>query len=92
MANLPLALAKLGPDYRVVAVGAGFERALGTRVVSIGNIPIAQVRQLEFSMTPAPETTAPGGCASGWLSDHGHHATRLGHHRLPECRAHHSSG
>jgi len=58
MANLPVALAKFGEDYRVVSVGTGYEKALGTRVVRIGDTPVAQARQLELSMTPAPETTA----------------------------------
>ncbi len=58
MANLPLALAKFGEDYRVVSVGTGYEKALGTRVVSIGGTPVARARQLELSMTPAVETTA----------------------------------
>jgi hypothetical protein len=58
MANLPLGLARFGADYRVVAVGAGFEKALGARVVNIGEVPIAQARQLGVSMTPTAETTA----------------------------------
>lgn len=58
MANLPLGLARFGADYRVVAVGAGFEKALGARVVNIGDAPIAQARHLGVSMTPTAETTA----------------------------------
>ncbi len=58
MANLPLGLAKFGADYRVVTAGVGFEKALGARVASIGDTPIAQARQLGVSMTPSAETTA----------------------------------
>ena len=57
-ANLPLELRKFGPDYRVVAVGTGLEKALGARVLRIGDTSIAKARDLAASMTPAAETTA----------------------------------
>jgi hypothetical protein len=57
-AKFPLELAKFGSDYRVVAVGASFEGALGARVTNIGNTSIAQARELAIAMTPAAETKA----------------------------------
>jgi hypothetical protein len=57
-ANFPLGLAKFGADYRVVAVGPGFERALGARVANIGDTSAAQARELAAAMAPATETTA----------------------------------
>jgi len=58
MAEFPLRLAKFGSDYRVVAVGAGFEAALGARVTEIGNTPIGRVHDIAVAITPAAETTA----------------------------------
>jgi hypothetical protein len=58
MAKLPLDVRKFGADYRVVAVGTGFEKALGARVLTIGHTSIARARELAASMTPAAETTA----------------------------------
>jgi hypothetical protein len=56
-ANLPLDLRKFGADYRVVAVGRGFENALGTRVLRIGDSSLAKAHELAVSMTPAAETS-----------------------------------
>jgi hypothetical protein len=57
-ANLPLNLAKFDADYRVVAVAVGFEKALGVRVVNIGDTSIVQAHAMAVSMTPTAETTA----------------------------------
>ncbi|MGA2130707.1 MAG: hypothetical protein ABSH50_00200 [Bryobacteraceae bacterium] len=57
-ANLPVDLLKFGDDYRVVAVAPGLEEALGTRVVRIGDMDIAKVRELARAITPATETAA----------------------------------
>jgi hypothetical protein len=58
MANLPLVIRKFGDDYRVVATGPDFARALGARVLRIGDTAIATARNLAVPMTPAAETTA----------------------------------
>jgi hypothetical protein len=57
IANLPLVVRKFGSDYRVVAAGVGNEKALGTRILKIGDLPIAKVHDIAATMTPAAETT-----------------------------------
>jgi hypothetical protein len=57
-ANFPLGLAKFGADYRVVTVGPGYEKALGARVVKIGDTSFVKARELEALLTPAAETAA----------------------------------
>jgi hypothetical protein len=52
----PLELRRFGEDYRVVAARPGTERVLGTRLVTIDGRPIAEVRELLWSLTPAEET------------------------------------
>ncbi|MGA7155402.1 MAG: hypothetical protein WBY53_01065 [Acidobacteriaceae bacterium] len=55
-AFLPIEVARFGDDLRVVAVGPGYERALGARVIKIDGTPIARVHELVYSLTPADET------------------------------------
>lgn len=55
-AFLPIRLARFGNDLRVVAAGAGYESALGSRVLKINDMPIAQAHDLIYSLTPADET------------------------------------
>ena len=57
-AFLPIRLARFGNDLHVVAAGAGYESALGTRVLKINGTPIAQAHALIYSLTPADETAA----------------------------------
>lgn len=57
-ANLPLDARKFGTETRVVAVAPGFEQALGSRIVAIGAVPIAQARGLAATITPIAETEA----------------------------------
>ncbi len=57
-AFLPIRLARFGNDLRVVAVGPGYESALGARVLKINDTPIAQAHDLLYSLTPADETAA----------------------------------
>ncbi len=57
-ADLSLELQRFGADYRVVAIGTGFEKALGARVLGIGDTPIVKARELAASMTPGEETAA----------------------------------
>jgi hypothetical protein len=54
-AQMPLKLAQIGGDFRVVAVGPGLGRALGTRVLKIGATPIARAHALALTLTPANE-------------------------------------
>src|SRR5581483_10291732 len=56
VATLPLRLKKFGDEYRVTAVAPGLEKALGARVLKIGDMPIARVREMLFTMTPQNET------------------------------------
>ena len=55
-ANLPLDIRQFGSDARVVAVANGYEQALGTRVVEIGDTPLAKARELASLITPVGET------------------------------------
>jgi hypothetical protein len=55
-ANLPLDVHQFGSDTRVIAAGAGFEKALGARVIKIENTAIGKARELAASITPAAET------------------------------------
>jgi hypothetical protein len=57
-AFLPIRLARFGDDLRVVAAGAGYEKALGARLLKIEDTPIAQAHDLIYSLTPADETAA----------------------------------
>jgi Peptidase family S41 len=55
-ANLPLDIRHFGSESRIVAVGSGYEQALGGRVVAIGNTPVAKARELAATITPVAET------------------------------------
>ena len=55
-ANLPLDIRQFGSDTRVVAVGPGYERALGASVIAIGDTPLAEARRLAAAITPVAET------------------------------------
>jgi hypothetical protein len=55
-ASLPLRINQFGAEYRVSAVVPGLEKALGARVVKIGDTPIGRARELLLSMTPQAET------------------------------------
>jgi hypothetical protein len=54
--DFPLAFRRFGADYRMVVVAPGFERALGARLIAIGDSPVAQVRERVLTLTPADET------------------------------------
>jgi hypothetical protein len=54
--DFPLAFRKFGSDYRVVVVSPGLERALGGRLLAIGDTPVARVHELVLTVTPADET------------------------------------
>jgi hypothetical protein len=56
-ANLPFGLHRFGDEYRVTAVAAGLEKALGARVVKIHDTPIARAREILLTLTPQDETT-----------------------------------
>jgi hypothetical protein len=55
-AALAVGVEQFGDEYRIVRAAAGLERALGTRLVKVHGTPIARVRELLLSMTPASET------------------------------------
>jgi hypothetical protein len=45
-----------GGELRIVAVTAGYERVLGTRVIEFQDTPAAQARELAATITPIAET------------------------------------
>ena len=49
-------LERFGDEYRVVATTSGNEKALGTRVIKIQDMPIARLHELLLALTPADET------------------------------------
>lgn len=55
-ANLPLDIRRFGDEWRVAVVAAGYEQALGTRVIAIQEVPLAQARELALTLTPVAET------------------------------------
>jgi len=57
-ANLPLDIRRFGDEWRVVVVAPGYEQALGTRVIAIQNMPLAQARELAATITPIAETAS----------------------------------
>ena len=55
-ANLRLDVTRFGADERIDAVAPGYERALGARVVAVGDTPLAKVHELLATATPLAET------------------------------------
>jgi hypothetical protein len=55
-ANLPLDVERFGEEYRVTKVAPGLEKALGARVVKLGETPVARARQMLLPLTPQDET------------------------------------
>lgn len=53
--ELPIGIGRFGSDFRIVAAGPGYERALGARIVSIGRTPIAEAHRLALTITPRGE-------------------------------------
>ena len=57
MALMPLLIGRFGNDYRVEAVGAGNERLLGMRVLSVGGVSVGTVHDEFYDLiTPVGET------------------------------------
>ena len=52
---MPLELAQIGGEFRIVAVGPGLGRALEGTVVKIDGTPIAKAHALALTLTPANE-------------------------------------
>ncbi len=55
-ANFPIDIERFGDEHRVVATTSGNEKALGTRVIKIQDMPIARLHELLLALTPADET------------------------------------
>jgi len=55
-ANLPLSVTRFGAEERIDAVAPGYERALGARVVAVGDTPLTMVDDLLATATPVAET------------------------------------
>jgi Peptidase family S41 len=52
---MPLELAQIGGEFRVVAVGPGLGRALEATILKIDGTPIAKAHALALTLTPANE-------------------------------------
>lgn len=52
---MPIEFAKFGNDFRVFAVGQGLDQALGTRLLKVGGMPVAEVWQRALTMTSQGE-------------------------------------
>jgi len=52
---MPLELAQIGGEFRIVAVGPGLNRALESTVLKIDGTPIARAHALALNLTPANE-------------------------------------
>jgi hypothetical protein len=55
-ANFPIDFGRFGGEYRVIAVGAGLEKAVGARVVKVQDMPVEQAREMLRAITPRDET------------------------------------
>ena len=53
--NMPLALSLIGGEFRVTAAGAGLDKAIGAKVLKIGDTPIAKAYELALTLTPKQE-------------------------------------
>ena len=54
-AYFPIEIQQFGDDFRVTRVAPGYERALGARVILIGETPVAQAMREAMSLTPSDE-------------------------------------
>ena len=55
-ANFPIDIQRFGDEYRVVAAASGYDKALGTRVLKIQELPVERARELLLPLTPGDET------------------------------------
>jgi hypothetical protein len=53
--DLPIEIARFGGDFRIVSAAPAYRRALGARIVSIGDTPIAEAHGLALTITPRGE-------------------------------------
>jgi hypothetical protein len=56
VARFPILFGMFNGQQRVAAVGPGWEKALGSRLVKIEEVPLARVRELILPLTPQDET------------------------------------
>jgi hypothetical protein len=71
--RLPIQIARFGPEgrpeLRIVAAGAGLERALGAQIVRVGSLPVAEAWRRVLLITPQDELPAlREGSAVGLMS------------------------
>lgn len=52
---MPIDIARFGDDFRIVATGPGLDKALGARIVKIGDFPIGDVWQRVLTLTAQGE-------------------------------------
>ncbi len=53
--QFPISIASFGDDYRVTGAAPEFEKALGARMMKIGDTPVKRVAELLFRTTPQDE-------------------------------------
>jgi len=53
--QFPISIANFGEDYRVTGVAPGSEKALGARVIKIGDTPVKRAAEMLFTTTPQDE-------------------------------------
>jgi hypothetical protein len=53
--DLPIQIARYGDDFRIVAVGHGLDRALGARILRIGNVEVGEAWRRALTITPRGE-------------------------------------
>ncbi|HET6329028.1 MAG TPA: hypothetical protein VFG04_30370 [Planctomycetaceae bacterium] len=55
-AEMPLLIRQFGSEYRVTAVAPGLERALGTRVLNVENVPVSRAHETLLALASQDET------------------------------------
>jgi hypothetical protein len=65
-AGFPIDVARFEPDYRIVSVVPGLEKALGARILKIDNMPVEQVARLCKELFSRDENP---GLAIGFVND-----------------------
>ncbi|HEX4071505.1 MAG TPA: hypothetical protein VHX68_10055, partial [Planctomycetaceae bacterium] len=54
--EMPLRIRQFGSEFRVTAVAPGLERALGTRVLKVENVPVGRAQEIFLALASQDET------------------------------------
>jgi len=54
--EMPLRIRQFGSEFRVTAVAPGLERALGTRVLKVENVPVGRAQEILLALASQDET------------------------------------